>query len=191
MKSRFYKETINNWKGKPTELLNPRLLDGVPIHADGVNPVGTVRLNIESYLYSTRVYNSHYNDIAENFPNNNLIYENDISKIVGLNKEGKLELAGIDTPCILGIVSNEYAYLLGKQEDVDNELMIPVSLCGTIDVLVNTTDNVNIGDYIIPFEDGIGEAIRKNEIIHHLGNIVGKVIEIKQRQRVRILVNLI
>lgn len=157
-------------------------------------PTAKNQLTWDGYLSATKIYNAAYNDVAECFfPSDGVTYTNVKNRILELDNHGKVRLASAKSNKIIGIASDNYAYLLGgMQYDIDNEVKIPVGLTGTL--WVDADEEVsynNIAKFVYSSDNGKaktytpGEAsMKKNE-----GTIVGKVVDcdiIEKRYKVLI-----
>ena len=113
------------------------------LYGGATAPTGTARLNYSGYLYATRVYNAIYNDYAECFiPDDSLKNKEYKYRIVQINKDGKVELGTKNSKTVVGIISEQYGYLLGgSQDEIDEGFKIAVGLAGTL--MVDSEDIVN------------------------------------------------
>lgn len=158
------------------------------LYGGATAPTGSARLNYSGYLYATRVYNAIYNDYAECFlPDDSLIYDNHKHRIVQINKNGKVELGTYNSKTVVGIISEQYGYLLGgSQEEIDSGLKIPVGLAGTL--MVDSEEKVNdshLGYFI--GSSGNGKAV----ITEEHGCIVGKIIGVDEvNNRYKVIITL-
>lgn len=136
------------------ETTNKRMiLDGVSIYQSAVAPTGTTTLAIDGYVTATRVYSAVYNDIAECFTpskNLNMSYEELKHRVVSLTDDGEVELCQGSSHRTLGIVSDEFAYLLGGTvEEVNEGKKIPIGLTGTLNVYMSD-DEINLMNRLGP-----------------------------------------
>lgn len=106
--------------------LSVSLVEDVPFHADTDNPTGTTRLNMEGYLYATRVYNCVWNDYADFWdlapgviPEPGLCYA-DYGNGLELPKQAA-------DPAVLGIYSDTYGYGMGERDNA-----IPIAVAGFV-----------------------------------------------------------
>lgn len=139
-------------------------------------PTGTSRLNMNCYLYATRIYNSVFNDYAECFDNSDLTYEDVKSKIVEIDDNGKLILANELSNLVVGVVSNNYGQLLGgTEEDILNGYKLPIGLAGVLYVVAkDTVSKADRGKFAVSGGDGLAIAVQYPEY----GTSVGKIIDI-------------
>lgn len=90
-------------------------------------------------------------DCAECFDNKELSYIEAKNRIVELDDDGFIILAKENSKKVIGIVSNNYAMLLGgTNEDVANNKKIPIGLAGTL--YVESNDSVSkddIGKFVV------------------------------------------
>ena len=75
-------------------------------YAGATAPTNTTRLNYDGYLYATRVYNAIYNDYAECFESNGLVYNEIVNRIVEIGSDKKLKLANEESKGVIGVVSD-------------------------------------------------------------------------------------
>lgn len=157
-------------------------------------PTGTMNLNFNGYLTATKMFNAAYADYAECFkPINSLKYEDVKNKIVQITSNGEIELANKMSRNVIGIVSDNYAYLLGGTEDeVKNNSKIPVGLAGTLWVDADfDIYKANIGNFICAGYNGLASVVNitsVESVALYFGTIVGKILEIdKVNKRYRVL----
>lgn len=145
-------------------------------------PNGTVLLAWNGHLTATKMYNAVYNDLAECFiPQIGSQYNDLKNKIVEVNDLGHVRLATKLSNRVIGIVSDNYGYLLGGLEDeVINNKKIPVGLSGTLWVDAYNTNTAEIGDLIVSGNNGLAQYVKPDFLIQSLGKIVGKIIEIDE-----------
>ncbi len=159
-----------------------------------VTPMAVTRLNYEGYFYATRIYNAVYNDYAEGFiPEIGLKYNEIKHRIVEVNEFGKIRLAEENSDKVIGIVSNQYAQLLGASEDeIQNNEKIPVGLVGTLYVdSIEKVDQKNIGSFIYAGNEGKCLVVPKTSISKYQGKIVGKIINVDDKNnRYKVLLTL-
>lgn len=162
-------------------------------YAGTTAPSNTTRLNYDGYLYATRVYNAIYNDYAECFYSNGLIYDDVVGRIVEIDSSRKLRLAGEESDSVVGVVSSSYGFLLnGSEEEIENGLKIPVGLAGTLYVdSESQVDEENVNRFVCSGKDGKARVIPKGEAFNYEGCVVGKIIDInKERNQYKILISL-
>lgn len=171
---------------------NAEKVQGITFTTSATDPTGTDRLNAECYFHATKVYSAIYNDLAETMENaEGYCYEDFIERIVEVDDDGKLHLAQYHSYNTVGIVSNTYGFLLGKEEDICSGEKSPVAMAGTVWVKVvpDFVHRSKVGMYVIPWKEGLGECIERYETQHHRGYIVGKVIKVdKENSKVKVLV---
>lgn len=117
-------------------------------------------LTVTGNVSAARVYNAVYNDYAEFFQKGE---ETEPGDIIALDENSSIEQyikATKDSKCIVGVHSNEYAHLIGgDNENIEDNMKryIPVGLAGRVHVKI--TGEVHIGDYVEPSDfPGIGKA---------------------------------
>lgn len=154
------------------------------LYGGTTNPSATTRLNYNGYLYATRVYNAVYNDYADCFDlANYLSTEEMFGKIMALNKDGKAELADIESDVILGIASDMYAFLAGgSHEEIQENKKIPISVAGfvTVKIDINYQDVACRGNFVVPYNNGYGKPIPKEMANEYVGKIVGEIVRIDE-----------
>lgn len=143
-----------------------------------LEPDGTERCNYNGYFYATKMFNAVYNDFAECFtPVEELKYVEAKNRIVQINDDGKIELGTPKSKRVIGIISDNYGYLLGgSEEEINNGSKIPVGLAGTL--WVDAEDDVvfsNIGDFVCSGNKGLAQRIPDNGN-DYTSTIVGKII---------------
>jgi len=153
----------------------------VNFHADAVDPTGTTRLNMDGYLYATRVYNAIWNDIAEYMysdgdckPGQVMVRKGD--KIVPSYKKGD--------KAIVGVYSDTYGYALGAE---DQENKVPIGLCGRIYVWIK--EPVEIGDLLISSDSGFSTVLKDGE--NGTGKVFAKSLKNKtdyKEERIEVLI---
>lgn len=112
-------------------------------------PTGTTRLNYSGYMYATRFYGAVYNpssaDVAEGY---NVCGKVSTGEVVAIYPDGSIWRNDIDSnPCALGIVSDEYAVLLGTKYG-----STPIAECGRVHAKVS--GDVHAGDLLCSDNDG-------------------------------------
>jgi len=153
-------------------------------------PTGTNRLNYSGYFYATRVYNAVYNDFADCLiPEDGLSYETAKNKIVSIVDNDTVALANKGSSSVIGIVSDSYAYLAGgSEEEIKSGKKLPICSAGYVWVDVVNVEDAQIGDYIIPDDNGYGKVISKTERKQYVDQIVGRIINInKTANQVRVM----
>lgn len=169
---------------------NSNRIAGVLCNNDLTAPTGTDRLNVDGYIYATRTYVTESSDYAECFESNGLNYENIKHRIVQVNEYGKLQLGEFASKRVVGIVSDNYGYLLnGSEEDVKEGKKIPVGLAGSL--WVDSKDKVeryNIGNLVCSDHEGYAKVL----FYPTLGINVGKIIDIdEENNRYKVLISLL
>ena len=158
-----------------------------------IAPSDSVRLNYDGYFYATKVYNAIYNDYAECFDSNGLVYNEVINRIVEVDNAGKLKLADEKSDRVIGVVSDSYGFLLNSsEEEIQNGSKIPVGLSGTLYIdSEDTVDESNMHRFVCSGKDGKARVVSKGESYKYEGCIVGKIIGIdKKKNRYKIIINL-
>ena len=162
-------------------------------YAGATAPTNTTRLNYDGYLYATRVYNAIYNDYAECFYSDGLIYSEVVNRIVEVDFDGKLSLAKEKSDGVIGIVSDSYGFLLNSsEEEIENGSKIPVGLAGTLYVdSEDIVDERNIHRLICAGKDGKARVIPKGKAHKYEGCVVGKIIGVnKEKNQYKIIISL-
>ena len=162
-------------------------------YAGATAPTNTTRLNYDGYLYATRVYNAIYNDYAECFYSDGLIYSEVVNRIVEVDFDGKLSLAKEKSDGVIGIVSDSYGFLLnGSEEEIENGSKIPIGLAGTLYVdSEDIVDDKNIHRFVCSGKDGKARVIPKGKAHKYEGCVVGKIIGVnKEKNQYKIIISL-
>lgn len=162
-------------------------------YAGATAPTNTTRLNYDGYLYATRVYNAIYNDYAECFNSNGLVYNEIVNRIVEIGSDKKLKLANEESKGVIGVVSDSYGFLLnGSEEEIRNGSKIPVGLAGTLYVdSEEVVDEKNIHRFVCSGKDGKARVIPKGKAYKYEGCIVGKIIGVnKEKNQYKIIISL-
>ena len=152
----------------------------------------TNRLNYAGYFYANRVYNAVYNDYAECFSckvGNGILTTN--KKIMEINDSNEVVVASNESTRVIGIVSNTYGFLLnGTDEEIENGYKVPIAMSGTVYVMTKDLSACieNIGKFIVSAGEGYCKTIEFDEVNNHIGEIVGKVIGIKDNNTYKVLV---
>lgn len=168
---------------------NANSLREIACSTNTTNPTGTDRLNMNCYLYATRVYNAVYNDYAECFDNSDLVYDETKNRIVEVNDEGKVVLAQKNSKYVIGIVSDNYGHLLGgTEEEIDGGDKIPVGVAGVLKVeTIEDTDINNRGKFIVSAGDGYGKVVDSPSP----GTSIGKIIAVADRKHYIVIISLV
>lgn len=167
----------SNWINTDT-VINTSQIATVPVYANNVNPTNTTRINIDGYLYATKVYNAVFNDYAECFYSD---YHINVLKyrIVEI-ENNKVQLAKEKSEAVVGVVSTTYGFLLyGSEEEIQQGVKVPVGMAGT--VLVDSeqlVDKQYLYRFVCSGIDGKARVIPKGEAYLYEGCIVGKIIDI-------------
>ena len=162
-------------------------------YAGATAPTNTTRLNYDGYLYATRVYNAIYNDYAECFYSDGLIYSEVVNRIVEVDFDGKLSLAKEKSDGVIGIVSDSYGFLLNSsEEEIENGSKIPIGLVGTLYVdSEDIVDDKNIHRFVCSGKDGKARVIPKGKAHKYEGCVVGKIIGVnKEKNQYKIIISL-
>lgn len=163
------------------EITNPTRIDGVNFHADTVDPTGTTRLNMDGYLYATRVYNAVYNDLAEFMPK---AAESEPGDVLVMTERGLAPSSSRLDGAVVGVHSDTYGYALGAD---DSENKLPVAISGR--VWVKLAEPCKIGDLLVSGKRGRATVRRGGDDI--TGKVIGKVLKNKENfeeERVEMLV---
>ena len=166
---------------------------GGSFYSGTTSPSNTTRLNYDGYFYATRVYNAVYNDLAECFNSNGLVYNEIVNRIVEIGLDKKLKLAKEESKGVIGVVSNSYGFLLnGSEEEIRNGSKIPIALAGTL--FVDSEDQVsnkNINRFVCAGINGKARVIPEGEAYKYEGSIVGKIIDVdKIKNQYKIIISL-
>ena len=153
------------------------------LYAGSSAPSNTARLNYDGYFYASRVYNAVYNDLAECFiPDGNINYEEVKNRIVQIIN-GKVSLSNPSSYTSVGVVSDNYAFLIGgSEEEILNNEKIPIGLVGTLWVdSYHPVDNNYLGYFIYSGNDGKALVVTDFDYLcNYHGKIVGKIIDFSE-----------
>jgi len=166
---------------------------GGSFYSGTTSPSNTTRLNYDGYFYATRVYNAVYNDYAECFESNGLVYNEIVNRIVEIGSDKKLKLANEESKGVIGVVSDSYGFLLnGSEEEIRDGLKIPVGLVGTLFVdAEDMVDDQFMNRFVCSGKDGKARIVPVGEVYKYEGSIVGKIINInKEKNQYKIILNL-
>ena len=166
---------------------------GGSFYSGTTSPSNTTRLNYDGYFYATRVYNAVYNDLAECFNSDGLVYNEVVNRIVEMGSDKKLKLAHEESKGVVGVVSDSYGFLLnGSEEEIRNGSKIPVGLVGTLFVdSENMVDDQFINRFVCSGKEGKARIIPVGEAYKYEGSIVGKIIDInKEKNQYKIIISL-
>ena len=166
-------------------------VQNIDFSSNDIDPSGVTRLNADCHFYATKVFNAIYNDYAEAFipaDDFEFNYYDIWYRIVEVNNEGKVQLAQNSSKTCIGIVSNNYAMLLGASDDeIQNSKKIPVGLCGTLYVDSELKVDVsNIGKFV--YSGNNGKALVSLVKYSTEYDVVGKIIGIdEENNRYKVL----
>jgi hypothetical protein len=118
---------------------------GVNFYTGTTAPSATSRINVDGYLYATKVYNAVFNDLAEFMdkceedlsPGDILIWDDE--------KKGLRKTDVENDTRVIGVYSDSYGFALGGSEKEKNK--VPIGISGRVWVKVKT--EVNNGDGLI------------------------------------------
>jgi len=146
-------------------------INGGVIYSGTVDPTGTTRVNMNNYLYATRVYNAVWHDLAEfmvkaedSLPGQVLVQTP--TGLIPCNKRADR--------AVVGIHSDTYGYALGAD---DQENKVPVGLTGKVSVFIK--EPVKIGDLLVSDVGGFASKATLEEE-ERKGVIIGKVLQDKE-----------
>lgn len=164
---------------------------GISVYTGTTNPTSSTRVNVNGYLYATRMYNAVYNDYAECF--DTAIHYNDCRNRIVEIKNGKTYLASAESDKIIGVVSDTYGFILyGSEESIEEGLKVPVGMAGTL--MIDSENEVsidNINKFVISGVEGKARVIEKFDIVNYFGCIVGKVIDIdEEKNQYKVIISL-
>ena len=188
--------TLMGWNGSNTYGLRTYIsnttdaIAGVSCYTGTTEPTLSTRVNVNGYLYATRVYNAVYNDYAECFDNKELTYTEAKNKIVELDENNNTILAKENSNMIIGVVSDSFGHMLGgTEEEIQEGSKMPIGLAGVL--YVDSLDRVDIknrGKFITSGGNGLAKVLDTPV----LGSIVGKIIDIdEENNRYKVLISLI
>jgi hypothetical protein len=163
---------------------------GSNIYSGTTAPTSTNRINIDGYLYATRVYNAVFNDYAEYFEKKGELEPGDVVMLdTSENKEVYIKTDQAYSPLVVGVVSDSYGMCLGGNGDeFDEENFSPIGLSGRVSV--KCIGKIKKGDLLVSSAIP-GVAMTMKEMIP--GSIIGKALEDKNSEtieRVRMLIAL-
>ena len=122
---------------------------GVAFHTGSTNPSGSTRLNVNGYLYATRVYNSVWNDIADFVvldPETPLAY----GCVYTATETGYTIASAYAQRGSIGIASDTYGFGVGQKDD--DTPQAPIAIGGF--VLAYVDRNYPIGTALVSSRDG-------------------------------------
>lgn len=140
--------------------------DGEFYKADAA-PDSTTVGKYDGYFYATRVYNAVWNDYAELFKCSEPIPAGRVAYMCG---DGLVSPCG-DPQCAVGVVSDQWGYLVGGVGDHDPEDHVAIGLAGRVPI--EMIEEVSLGDMIAATEDGRGRKATKDDFGCVLGKCVG------------------
>lgn len=147
---------------------------GINCHATTIAPTGTARLNIEAYLYATRVYNAVWNDIAEAMPSDGSLQPGDMAQIDLRSSEYRLTKFRDNFDAFIGIVSENPGFVVGENPDYENPVY--VALKGMVYTKALGIHPVGTMLYLTP--DGVKTRQEISFKYNHFDvQYIGKVIE--------------
>ena len=138
---------------------------------------GTEILGYDGYFYSTKIFNTDNNDLAEYFLSDSPKLNNHVYVI---SKNGKVKLSDkYGDSKVAGICSDSAAFLM-KQEH-ESKGGVPLALAGTVNVKI--TGKLKVGDLITSYK--FGSAKKANLFIKLFKReaIIGKVIKINDENK--------
>lgn len=166
-----------------TGSLETNTLDSNLLTANDVQVTGGI--SASGNIVGAKVFNAVYNDYAEWFERGD---DADVGDIVALDIiTGKYRKATLNDKVIAGIVSGDYAHIIGGEPSKDYvghnmKRFIPVCLVGRVPVKV--LDDPCLGSYVVPSgKPGVGISVRDWS-----DKAVGIVIEKKNNGFVKVLV---
>ena len=185
--------TLMGWNGSNTYGLRTYIsnttdaIAGVSCYTGTTAPTLSTRVNVDGYLYATRVYNAVYNDYAECFDNTDLDYDKVKNRIVEITDDDKVRLGNNNSIRVVGVVSDSYGHMLGgTEEEIENGKKVPVGIAGKL--YVDSKDIVdinNIGKFVGSDDEGYAKVLSDD---FKSGTVVGKIIGIdKENNRYKLL----
>ena len=187
--------TLMGWNGSATYGVRTYIsnttdaIATVPVYTGTTNPTSATRVNINGYVYATRMYNAVFNDYAECFDNKELTYTEAKNKIVELDENNNTVLAKENSNMIIGVVSDSFGHMLGgTEEEIQEGSKMPIGLAGVL--YVDSLDRVDIknrGKFITSGGNGLAKVLDTPV----LGSIVGKIIDIDEvNNRYKVIITL-
>lgn len=166
-------------------------IQGIACNKTATAPTGTTRLNIQAYLYATRVYNAVYNDYAEYFEKGEVTEPGDLVMIdIDSDEERYIKSDKAFSRDVIGVHSDSFGQCLGgKGDGKDDENYIPIGLAGR--VYVKMIGSCKKGQFVVSSNmPGVAMAIDEKD--YKFGTIIGKALEdcdgSKGIERVKILI---
>jgi hypothetical protein len=140
------------------------------IYGGTTAPTGTQQVNVNGYVYATKVYNAVWNDLAEFM----LRDSNDDAQpgdVLVQTDSGLKKSDSYADVRVVGVYSDTFGYALGSE---DQDSKYPVGLAGVVNVKVR--EPLKIGDFLVSAENGFAaKLIGSNQ----LGTVLGKVLQTK------------
>lgn len=140
--------------------------DGEFYKADAA-PDSTTVGKYDGYFYATRVYNAVWNDYAELFEK---VEEIEIGHIAYVQDDGRVGATGKPS-CAVGVVSDQWGYLVGGNGDHDPDDHVAIGLAGRVPIEI--IEEIEVGDMIAATSDGRGRKASAEDIGCTLGKCVG------------------
>lgn len=136
---------------------------GINFYTGTTAPTATTRLNVDGYLYATKVYNAVFNDLAEFM----LVAEDNLEPgqiLIWDEEKGGLTTSGTEADKrIVGVYSDSYGFALGGNEEDEDK--VPIGISGRVWVKVRT--KVSSGDgLIVSGDNGYAKAGEDNQVNH-------------------------
>lgn len=179
--SLIWNSELNSWVSQDT-VANTNKIANIPVYSSDTDPTGTTRVNVDGYLYATKVFNAVLNDYAECFESDYHI--EDIKYRIVEIKNKKVYLAEEKSEAVVGVVSTSYGFLLyGSEEEIEKGIKVPVGMAGTL--LIDSEDKVNynnINRFVYSGKEGKARVIPKGEAYKYEGCIVGKIIDVDEKE---------
>lgn len=164
--------------GGKTLIENPQANADGTFYRGNTAPSGAMRMNYSGDFYATRVFNAVFNDYAELFlkydPDEELNPGDVVVKVRGKNAYTKSN--SYEDELVVGVVSDQYGHLLGGTGDpeYDKKHYIPVGLAGKVNVNIRTFSEIEEGDLLVSYINGLAIVSTNNKP----GTIIGKVLNI-------------
>lgn len=121
----------------------------------------------DGYFYATRVYNAVWNDYAELFE---IVESIEVGHIAYVQEDGRVAATG-DPSCAIGVVSDQWGYLVGGTGDHNSDDYVAIGLAGRVPIEMN--EKVSVGDMIAADSNGRGRKATVNDMGCTLGKCVG------------------
>lgn len=130
-------------------------------------PSSTIIGKYDGYFYATRVYNAMWNDYAELFETIEPIKPGHVAYV---QEDGRVAASG-NPSCAVGVVSDQWGYLVGGVGDHDPEDHVAIGLAGRVPI--EMIEDVSLGDMIAATENGRGRKATSEDVGCTLGKCVG------------------